>query len=278
MLASRYFFLIITIMGCTSYGPPNDATVQKKSIPHSFDAGKLSVISDTPGPSVLREVPVLCYHQVRDWKKTDSKNARSYIMPPDKFKKQIAMLLHEGYHFILPNELVAYMTTGKKLPPNPLILTFDDATTSEYSEALPELNRHKIKAVFFVMTVVLNRPGYMTALQVKSLADQGHVIGCHTWDHHDVRSYGKNDWKLQLEDPKNQLEKITGKPVRYFAYPYGAWNKSAIEALRNNSFIGAFQLAGRRDNDSPLYTIRRLIVDGNWNEQQLLDAIKRSFK
>ena len=38
-----------------------------------------------PPPSVIlgrKEVPILCYHQIRDWKPTDSKAAKDYIMPP----------------------------------------------------------------------------------------------------------------------------------------------------------------------------------------------------
>src|SRR5262245_19915649 len=35
------------------------------------------------------EVPILCYHQVRDWRATDSKTARDYIVPPANFKEQM---------------------------------------------------------------------------------------------------------------------------------------------------------------------------------------------
>ena len=118
----------------------------------------------------------------------------------------------------------------------------------------------------------------MSSPQVRSLAEQGHIIGCHTWDHHAVTRYKEEDWKIQVEDPKNQLEKITGKPVEYFAYPYGAWNTQAIQVLKKNNFLGAFQLTGKRDIKDPLFTIRRIIVDSYWNEKQLLNAIKYSFK
>src|SRR5277367_5925092 len=38
-----------------------------------------------PRASVIlkkKQVPVLCYHQIRDWKPTDSKISRDYIVPP----------------------------------------------------------------------------------------------------------------------------------------------------------------------------------------------------
>ena len=38
-----------------------------------------------PAPAIIlgrKQVPILCYHQIRDWKPTDSKMAKDYIMPP----------------------------------------------------------------------------------------------------------------------------------------------------------------------------------------------------
>jgi len=43
-----------------------------------------------PPPSVImgkKEVPILCYHQIRDWKATDSKVSKDYIMPPADLKE-----------------------------------------------------------------------------------------------------------------------------------------------------------------------------------------------
>lgn len=118
----------------------------------------------------------------------------------------------------------------------------------------------------------------MSSQQIKKLAGQGHIIGCHTWDHHNITNYKEEDWKIQVENPAHQLKKITGKPVEYFAYPNGIWNAQAIDKLKKNGFFGAFQLAGKQDIKNPYFTIRRIIVDGNRNEKQLLNALKYSFK
>jgi hypothetical protein len=37
----------------------------------------------------LPEVPVLCYHHIRDWKVSDSRRARDYIVPVDNFRDQM---------------------------------------------------------------------------------------------------------------------------------------------------------------------------------------------
>jgi peptidoglycan/xylan/chitin deacetylase (PgdA/CDA1 family) len=36
------------------------------------------------------------------------------------------------------------------------------------------------------------------------------------------------DWVKQVDKPSQELERITGKPVDYFAYPFGLWNKQAV--------------------------------------------------
>lgn len=224
------------------------------------------------------EVPILCYHQVRDWRPTDSKTARDYIVPVVAFRDQIRMLADSGYHTILPDQLYDYLTTGAPLPAKPIMLTFDDTDLDQYTEAAPEMKKYGFKGVFFVMTVSLGRPNYMSKEQVKELSDAGHVIGSHTWDHHNVKKYQGQDWVTQVEKPARQIEVITGKPVRYFAYPFGLWNAQAIPQLKQRGITAAFQLYAPRDAHDPLYTIRRIIVPGSWGPATLQTRMRSSFK
>jgi len=235
-----------------------------------------------PPPSVImarKEVPILCYHQVRDWKPTDSKMAKDYIIPPATLREQLKMLHDSGYHSILPDQLYAYLTTGATLPSKPIMLTFDDTDEDQYTVAFPELKKYGFKAVFFIMTVSLNRlPHYMSKDQVKELYAAGNVIGSHTWDHHNVKKYAGQDWATQIEKPTKQLEAITGTPIRYFAFPFGLWNRQALPELRKRGFIAAFQLADKVDPTDPLMTIRRIIVAGGWSLKTFNNAIHSSFK
>lgn len=224
-----------------------------------------------------KEVPILCYHQIREWRETDSKTAQNYIVPVQTFRDQLKMLADSGYHTILPDQLYAYLTTGAPLPSKPVMLTFDDTDLEQFTVATPEMNKYGFKGVFFVMTVSLGRPHYMSKAQVKELSDSGHTIGSHTWDHHNVKQYQGQDWITQIEKPSKQLESITGKPVTYFAYPFGLWNPQAIPQLKQRGMIAAFQLSGKRDINDPLYTIRRIIVPGAWKPATLQSWIKKSF-
>lgn len=223
------------------------------------------------------QVPVLCYHQIRDFKPTDSKTAKDYIVPPAAFREQMKMLHDSGYHAILPGQLMDYLQYGKALPSKPILLTFDDADENQYTVALPELNKYGFKASFFIMTVVLDRPRYMSRAQVKALSDAGHVIGSHTWDHHNVKKYVGDDWVKQIDKPSKELERITGKRMEYFAYPFGLWNKEAIPELKKRGFVAAFQLTAKRDEQEPLYTIRRMIVPGTWSLNTMRNWMRQSF-
>ncbi len=226
------------------------------------------------------EVPILCYHQIRDWRGSDSHTAKDIIVPVARFREQIQMLADSGYHTILPDQLLAYLTTGAALPSNPVMITFDDTDLDQYTVGAPELEKHGFKGVFFIMTVSIGRHGrqpYMDKSQLKDLADRGHVIAAHTWDHHRVDRYMAADWPIQVDEPTAKLQTIAGKPVRYFAYPFGLWNAAAIPELKKRGMVAAFQLGTKRDPNEPLYTIRRIIASGYWSAKSLHTSMVRSF-
>lgn len=238
----------------------------------------LPVIADAATILSRPEVPILCYHQVRDYKPSDSKTAKDYIVPVAAFRDQMKLLADSGYHAILPGQLHEYLITGKALPNKPMLITFDDTRLDQFTAALPELNKYGFKAAFFIMTVALGKPGYMSKEQVKQLADEGHTIGSHTYDHKNVKTYTVDDWVEQVQKPSKQLQTITGKPVEYFAYPFGLWNKEAIAKLKDHDFKAVFQLSANRDENDPLFSVRRIIVPGNWSGTTMIKVMKKSFK
>jgi len=224
-----------------------------------------------------KQVPILCYHQLRDWKSTDSKRSRDYIVPVNAFKAQMKLLADSGYQTILPDQLYNYLAYGDPLPENPVMLTFDDADLDQYTLAYPEMKKYGFKGVFFIMTVAMGKPRYMNKDQLKELSEQGHILGSHTWDHKNVKKYEAADWPIQVEKPSKLLESITGKPVEYFAYPFGLWNPEAIPFLKERGFKAAFQLSGKRDEKDPLHSIRRIIVPGEWSAETMMKVMRRSF-
>jgi peptidoglycan/xylan/chitin deacetylase (PgdA/CDA1 family) len=92
-----------------------------------------------------------------------------------------------------------------------------------------------------------------------------------------VTKYKGATWDTQLVMPKKRVEGITSKPVRYFAYPFGLWNKEAITEIKNRGYKMAFILSTKRDSTEPLYTIRRMLVPYQWSAQGMLKAMNSTF-
>jgi peptidoglycan/xylan/chitin deacetylase (PgdA/CDA1 family) len=217
-------------------------------------------------------VPVLCYHQLRDWRSSDSAyNRATLICPPRHFRAHLDALDEAGWTTISPDQYLAHLTTGAALPHQPVMLSFDDASAGHAKEAMPQLAKRGMTGVFFVMTVVLGKSGWMSTRDIKRLAHAGMTIGSHTWDHHAVSDLSGRDWKIQLEQSRATLRRASGQPVEHFAYPYGTVSPKAFPHLRHAGYKTAFQLEGNQlDHRAPLYTLRRSIVVSNWSGANLL--------
>jgi peptidoglycan/xylan/chitin deacetylase (PgdA/CDA1 family) len=217
-------------------------------------------------------VPVLCYHQLRDWKSSDSAYNRSnLICPPRYFRAHLDALVEAGWNTISPDEYLAHLTTGAALPKKPVILSFDDGSSGQVKEGLHQLVKRHMTGVFFVMTVVLGKSGWMSTRDIKRLADAGMTIGSHTWDHHAVSDLSGRDWKVQLDQSRATLHRASGQPVEHFAYPYGIVSTKAFPHLRHAGYKTAFQLEAKKlDHQAPLYTLRRSIVVSTWSGAALL--------
>ncbi|MDB5133406.1 MAG: polysaccharide deacetylase family protein [Mucilaginibacter sp.] len=230
------------------------------------------------GIMARKQVPVLCYHQIRDWKPTDSKTNKDYIIPVAAFKAHMKMLADSGYHTILPDQLYDYLTKGTALPSKPIVLTFDDTDLDQFEVGRTEMKKYGFKGVFFIMTVSIGKKHYMSSQQIKQLSDEGNVIGSHTWNHSNFKKLSTaKDWEIQLDKPTKKLEEITGKPIKYFAFPFGVWNTQNLPQLHKRGFKAAFQLADKRDANDPLMTIRRILDSGYWTVKNLSNSIKHSF-
>lgn len=233
---------------------------------------------DATAVMARKQIPVLCYHQIRDWRTKDRQRDKAYIMPPASFCAHMKMLADSGYHTILPDELYDHLTKGTELPAKPIMLTFDDTDGDQYTIARPKLMKYGFKGVFFItFNNIAKNKYYMSRPQVRQLADEGHAIECHTLTHPNVKKLTDADWINEALIPKQKLEKLTGKPVNYFAFPYGLWNSACLPQLHHTGFLAAFQLDDPRDHQDPLMTIRRVIDSGTWDTATLDRNIKHDF-
>ena len=269
---------LVTVLLAGCGGGDRKAAEQRTPTP-APERPKVDLKAKPADVAARSSIPILCYHQIRPVTAADSAVDRPYIMSPARFRAQLDALEKGGYTTITPDQLLAHLTTGAELPERPVLLTFDDAVDDHYRVVLPELRRRKMTATFFVMTVVLGNQGYMTRGQVRRLSRAGMTVGAHTWDHHRVDEYSGEDWRTQIDEPVATLEKLAGKPIRYFAYPFGVWSRAAFPHLREAGLHAAFQLVERPISFAdPLMTIRRKIADPGWSARELARELRSGFR
>lgn len=87
----------------------------------------------------------------------------------------------------------------------------------------------------------------LTTDMIRNMAAQGIEIGAHTVSHPILTSLPDASALQELQESKRQLEAITGRPVRYFAYPNGKHGKDFderhIAMARQAGFEAAFTTA-----------------------------------
>lgn len=223
--------------------------------------------------SPAKEVPVLCFHNLA--KNPDRLN--ELWISELQFNRQMQTLYDSGFKTIVPGQLYDHLIKGTLLPAKPIMITFDDTHESHYSIAAPVLEKYGFRGVFFIMTVCIGKKNYLTEREIKMLAENGHAIEGHTYDHPSVKNIAGEQWEQQLDKPKKRLEAITGQPVEHFAYPYGVWSVAAITELKKRGIKSAYQLTGKHSAEEPLFTIERLLVQGNWTGKELVKRMEREF-
>lgn len=268
-----FILFIVFFSACTS----SPDTAKKNAEKNNADSVKKEPAADLATILAKKEVPILCYHHIRYFRANESESMKSYSVTPVAFAEQMKALKDSGYQTILPGQLFEYLVHNGPLPAKPVMLTYDDTDEEQYSIGKSEMDKYGFKGVYFIMTISINRPRYMSKEQLKNLADSGHAVEAHTWDHHMVTKYVPADWDTQLTTQQKKLEAITVRPVKYFAYPFGLWNQAAIPELKSRGIDLAFILSTKRDSTEPLYTIRRMIVPGTWSTSGMIKAMKQTF-
>jgi peptidoglycan/xylan/chitin deacetylase (PgdA/CDA1 family) len=274
----------IVLAGCTRPAASRSAAATTRAASASAATSSATPSwSALPTPGTPHEilarstVPVLCFHQLRDFRSDDSAYARTMITPEPVFSAQMGALRDGGYRPVTAGALVDHLLFGTDLPARPVLLTFDDGSASHYSVALPVLTDLGFRATFFPMTVVLNKPDWLSDDQLRELDRAGMTIGAHTWDHHRLDRLAGDEWDVQLAQPKARLTEILGHPVDLMAYPYGLWSQEALAQVSAAGYQAAFQLADSQDPAQPLLTIRRIMPPPTWDGPALLSHLESSF-
>ena len=98
-------------------------------------------------------------------------------------------------------------------------LTFDDGPSPIWTpKILDELKKANIKATFFMLGEHVAKYPEVA----RRVAEEGHEIGNHTYDHHVLLYYKLEELEKEIKDTERIIQKVTGKTTRYFRPPK-AW-------------------------------------------------------
>jgi peptidoglycan/xylan/chitin deacetylase (PgdA/CDA1 family) len=224
-----------------------------------------ALAADQPGRGP--EATILCYHIV------ESPHDPHMEVSREAFLQQITYLTATGYNIIPLADLYSYIEGRRSsLPPNPVVVTADDGWRSTYTELYPEMKRHHFPFTVFVYPKIIGKTAYaLTWSQIREMAGNGADIESHslshpflTQRHHsglDQSAY--TAWlRDELVRSKRIIEKETGRPVRFLAYPYGDYDVQLARTVAGAGYTAAVTCDfGRVHRGSDPMRLRRVVIN-----------------
>ena len=191
--------------------------------------------------SLLRRPAVLVYHGVGPAQGDDAR----LLITLERLEAQVRFLQRRGYVFRTAEELV-----GMGAPvPGTIVLTFDDGFRTWLTDVAPLLKSLGVRATFYVCPGLAGRqhwhvagdPGQLlTEEEAGQLAETGMEIGSHSLTHPDLRIVDGGELSVELRDSKAAIERITRRPCRTLAYPYGLHDTRVERAVEEAGYELAF--------------------------------------
>ena len=115
-----------------------------------------------------------------------------------------------------------------------LYLTFDEGYENGYTEQILDvLKEHQVPALFFVTGHFMEQNPEL----VKRMADEGHIVGNHTWHHPDLAKVNKEKFNEELQLVEDKYKEITGQEmVRYLRPPEGHFNQQMLDWAKERGY------------------------------------------
>jgi len=200
-------------------------------------------------------VPIVMYHLVTE----KDRYVGKYGIRPSELEEDLKYLKEKGYNTILLKDLINFVEKGKRLPNNPIILTFDDGNSSDYNYLFPLLKEYDMKAVISIIGKAVDQNTQehakypagkypnLTWAQVKEMHDKGIVeVQSHGYNVHGPAGSGK----LKRESPEAYHQRLLadltklqdccqehlGEKPTTFCYPLGIISKGSNAVLEEMGF------------------------------------------
>jgi peptidoglycan/xylan/chitin deacetylase (PgdA/CDA1 family) len=230
--------------GCGGSGTPSSATEhrtapngapRRDTPPAHRSLAALHLPANAPSRAV--RVPILMYHRVHAYATEYKKSLPGLTVEPSQFAAEMSALARRGYHSVTIRGLYDALFRGRRLPPKPVVISFDDGYVDAVKQILPVLRRDRMTAVFYVITDRFHEPGFLNRTEVRRLDRAGMDIGAHTRHHVDLTRLPASEMATEIAGSRRDLERVVGHAIDSFAYPAGRYDTTVVAAVRRSGFV-----------------------------------------
>jgi len=224
-----------------------------------------------PPPPAAVNVPILMYHYVSELPPNPDAYRQDLTVAPATFEAQLRYLADEGYQTVTLADVYSRLSTGKPLPPHPIVLTFDDGYKDAGSVVSPLLQQYGFVGEFFVLATPAHFEAehYLTWDEMRTMSEAGMSIQAHGRDHLDLTNRDYDFLVYQVLGAKEAVEAHTGGQVSFFCYPSGRHDEDTEAVVASAGYLGAVTTAwGNELSLDNAYTWPRIRIKGAWSLEQ----------
>lgn len=213
---------------------------------------------------MLNGTPILLYHRVGPH---DGSRMDRYTVTPERFEAQMRVLVDHGWTVLPLDRLSA---PGKAAAAaRPVVITFDDGFASNRRWAWPVLAGLGLPSTTFLVSDQIGgtnawddegMPRYPLLTRDDIVAAEPSLMAfqSHAATHPSMPGLPSSALARELRESKTHLEALTGRPVTFFAYPFGSWSQRVRSAVAAAGYVAACSCRGGRNRPwTDPYLLRR---------------------
>lgn len=203
-------------------------------------------------------IPVFTYHRLAGPEDIRSR----FDFSSAAFLSHLEALAARRARCVVPEDIFGTASQEAAVPDNAVMITFDDGYESDYHTALPLLGRFGFKAVTFITSNLVGKPGYLTWDKIRELANSGFSVQSHSLNHRFLTTLSPAELLTELRSSKEAIEDATGSKVDYVAAPGGRYSGAVVEAAAAVGYKGIFNSKPgyTLSKDSGIYVINRFVL------------------
>lgn len=203
---------------------------------------------------------------------------RIYSLPVDRFEDQLRWLRDRGYHAVTMADTIEFAAGRREIPQPAVLITIDDGCRSVLTRAAPLLEKYGLRAVLFVTTdpsayVFDSRRPDQSRLsddELRAIQPGLMEIGAHGATHRPLSDLSDADLAAELSGPRATLQRVTGRPVNFFACPGGWYDDRVLRAAERAGYTGGCvsDTGAVRPGADPM-RLRRINVAGSVDSRRM---------